>query len=167
VRNASYISQRILTKLSQNLCSQVPWRILSGFCDWIIFDLIMALCFISLYKIYSEQFLLCAIPPTLFMINIAHSYIVCCLYLYFIYNIFIYNGDNWKPGFVALPCFLLDNNMWIFMKYFTINQMLTLECLCSLNAGQWGIINLFYITRTLLSIHHTCHRIFVTKFLSV
>jgi hypothetical protein len=50
-----------------------------------------------------------AIPPTLFMFYIAHSYIVCCLYLYFKYNIFIYNGDNWKPGFMALPCFLFLN----------------------------------------------------------
>jgi hypothetical protein len=29
---------------------------LSGFCDWIIFDLIMALCFFSLYRIYSEHY---------------------------------------------------------------------------------------------------------------
>jgi hypothetical protein len=29
--------------------------------------------------------------------------------LYFKYNIFIYNGDNWKPGFMALPCFLFTN----------------------------------------------------------
>jgi hypothetical protein len=154
VRNSSYIFQQILNKLSQKLCHQVTWRILSGFCDWIIFDLIMALCFFpyieyimnnffcaqlflyfsmdfdqtftealylsalahivgvlwsdniwpnygslffSQYRIYSEQFSLrnfliqniitvntssVAIPPTLFMFYIAHSYIVCCLYLY-------------------------------------------------------------------------------------
>jgi hypothetical protein len=107
VLNSSYISQRILFKLSQKLCHHAPWHILSGFCDWIIFDLIMALCFFP-YREYIVNTSSVAIPPTLFMFYIVHSYIVYCLYLYFKYNIniFIYNGDNWKPGFMALPCFL-------------------------------------------------------------
>jgi hypothetical protein len=43
----------------------VPWPILSGICDWISFDLIMALAFSSLYRIYNEQFLQCATPTFL------------------------------------------------------------------------------------------------------
>jgi hypothetical protein len=62
-----------------------------------------------------------AIPPTLFMFYIAHSYIVCCLYLYFKYNIFIYNGDNWKPGFMAFPCFLLWFTLIILITVQTLN----------------------------------------------
>jgi hypothetical protein len=79
--NSSYISQRFLTKLSQKLFHQVPWGILSGFCDCIIFDLIMALCFFSLYRIYSEQFLLCATPPTFlngFWPNFHWSFVIKC-----------------------------------------------------------------------------------------
>ena len=44
----SYISQGILTRLSQKLCHQVPWRILSVFCDSNIFGGIMALWFFKI-----------------------------------------------------------------------------------------------------------------------
>ena len=56
VRNSFYTSQGISTKLSQNYCHQVPWRILSGFCDLIIFDRIMGLCFFPHNVIYIEKY---------------------------------------------------------------------------------------------------------------
>jgi hypothetical protein len=49
-----------LTKFSQKLWHQVPWCILSGFCDFIIFDLIMALCFFSPYIEYIVITFFCA-----------------------------------------------------------------------------------------------------------
>jgi hypothetical protein len=59
----------------------MSWCILLGFCDWIIFDLIMALSFFPLYRIYSEQFLLCATPPTFpkgFCSNFHRSFVIKC-----------------------------------------------------------------------------------------
>ena len=55
VRNSSYSSYAISTKLSQNDCHQVPQRILSVFCDSI--NLLRSYC--PLFK-----FTLCATPPT-------------------------------------------------------------------------------------------------------
>ena len=44
VRNSSYISHAIFTKLSQNDCHQVLQHILSGFCDSIVLEGVIALC---------------------------------------------------------------------------------------------------------------------------
>ena len=58
VRNSSYSSYAIWTKLSQNDCHQVPQRIWSVFCDSIIYQGVIALLF---------KFTLCATPPTVLM----------------------------------------------------------------------------------------------------
>ena len=53
----SYISQGIFIKLSQKVCNQVPWHILSVFCDSYIFARITAL-----LLIYPREIHFCAQP---------------------------------------------------------------------------------------------------------